>query len=500
MQKPRAMDRLICGDVGYGKTEVAMRAAFKAVADGEKQVAVLVPTTTLAMQHYETFKERMSSFPITVKLLSRFVPKKEQAETLKGLKEGTVDIVIGTHRLTSQDIVFKNLGLTIIDEEQRFGVRAKEHLKKYKTGVDYLTLSATPIPRTLYMSLVGARDLSVINTPPQDRLPIKTIIAEREESLIKNAILRELARDGQVYFIHNRVESIGKVTEMLQTLVPEAKIVTGHGQMTADQLDTIIHTFKSGEANILVATTIVENGIDIPNANTILIDRADAFGMGDLYQLRGRVGRWNRPAYCYFLTPKNRELPEISRKRLTALVETSGFGGGMKLAMRDLEIRGAGDLLGVKQSGHVSSIGFHLYCKLLKQTVSALKQKKPATFLETKIEFPFEANFPSSYIPETSLRLELYHRLGTADSPESVEAIRAELIDRFGPLPDPSNLLLHITRIRIAATSRSYTLLKYHNQTLITHRQHKKSLEKKTHIIPFFKTPQEFEEAVLSLL
>lgn len=500
MCSEKPMDRLVCGDVGYGKTEVAMRAAFKAVIDGGKQVAVLVPTTTLATQHYETFRDRMSSFPVRLGVLSRFVPKKEMQKTIEGIEKGSVDIVVGTHRLIGKDVNFKNLGLIIIDEEQRFGVRAKEHLKKFKAGVDCLTLSATPIPRTLYMSLIGARDLSTINTPPQDRLPIKTIIAEKESSLVKNALLREMARDGQAYYIHNRVETIHGVAKELEELAPKARIRVGHGQMGADNLDTVFHDFKAGIADVFVATTIVESGIDIPNANTIIIERADTFGLADLYQLRGRVGRWNRPAYAYFLTPPNRELPEVARKRLQALVETSGFGGGMKLAMRDLEIRGAGDLLGVKQSGHVSSVGFHLYCKMLKKTINAMKKKQPTTFLETKMEFPFDAQIPESYVPETSIRLELYHRLGDAESPATIQEIREELVDRFGPTPNPVELLLHLTNIRIYANARNYTLLKYHKQTLITHRQRKKELEKKTQVIPFFKSPAEFEQAICSLL
>lgn len=375
MQSQKAMDRLICGDVGYGKTEVAMRAAFKAVVDGKKQVAVLVPTTVLAMQHFETFTARMANFPINIGVLSRFRPAREIKETLKKAAEGKIDILIGTHRIISKDVQFKDLGLLIIDEEQRFGVRAKEHLKRLKIGVDCITLSATPIPRTLYLSLIGAKEVSVINTPPQDRLPIKSIISERNAQLIKNALLRELTRDGQAYFIHNRVESIFRVSSEIQNLLPEAHVVTGHGQMSADELDSVFHSFKSGQADILVATTIIENGIDIPNANTILIDRADTFGLADLYQMRGRVGRWNRPAYAYFLVPHARELPELTRRRLHALTESSGFGAGMKIAMRDLEIRGAGDILGTQQSGQISTIGFHLYCKLLKRAIEALKKK-----------------------------------------------------------------------------------------------------------------------------
>ena len=328
MQSEKAMDRLICGDVGYGKTEVAMRAAFKAVTDGKKQVAVLVPTTVLAMQHFETFSSRMANFPIRIGILSRFRSAKQIKETLEKTKNGEIDILIGTHRLLSKDVQFERLGLMIIDEEQRFGVRAKEHLKALKTGVDCLTLSATPIPRTLYMTLIGTKEISVINTPPQDRLPIKSIIAEREPSLLRNALMRELSREGQAYFIHNRVETLPRVTEELQKLLPEAIIISGHRQMSSEELDAVFHAFKSGEADILVATTIVENGIDIPNANTILIDRADTFGLADLYQMRGRVGRWNRPAYTYFLIPPLENSPSFLANAYTLLSKHRGLAEG----------------------------------------------------------------------------------------------------------------------------------------------------------------------------
>ncbi|WP_194847260.1 transcription-repair coupling factor [Candidatus Neptunochlamydia vexilliferae] len=500
MESNKAMDRLVCGDVGYGKTEVAMRAAFKAAYDGKKQVAVLVPTTVLAMQHYETFKARMADFPVTIGVASRFVKPKEVKQTLEGVARGTVDILIGTHRIISQDVKFRDLGLIIIDEEQRFGVRAKEHLKKAKVGVDCLTLSATPIPRTLYGSLIGARDMSVINTPPQDRLPIKTILAERDDELIKNALLREMARDGQVYFIHNRVETIHKVADHIRTLVPNARVIVGHGQMTPDEIDMIFHQFKEGEADILVATTIVENGIDIPNANTILIDRADAFGMAALYQLRGRVGRWNRPAYAYFLVPKNRTLQEVSTKRLQALVETSGFGGGMKLAMRDLEIRGAGDILGVKQSGNVAAIGFHFYCKLLKRTIDTFKKELSPTFFETRLEFSYDANLPSSYIEETHLRMELYHRLGETTNNGEVDALFEELVDRFGPLPPQAKWLYHLNRIRIFASQERFTLLKFEKVLLHAKRQMGKKLVEKKIFLPTQKDPEEFEFIIIGLL
>lgn len=500
MMSGKAMDRLICGDVGYGKTEVAMRAAFKAVADGKKQVAVLVPTTVLAMQHYETFLDRMANYPINIGIVSRFRSSKEIHQTLKDLEEGKIDILIGTHRLISKDVKFKDLGLLIIDEEQRFGVRAKEHLKSLKVGVDCLTLSATPIPRTLYLSLIGAREISVINTPPQDRLPIKSIISERDPNIVQNALLRELSRDGQAFFIHNRVETIFRVSEELQKLLPQARIVVGHGQMSSNELDTVFHAFKSGSADILIATTIIENGIDIPNANTILIDRADTFGLADLYQIRGRVGRWNRPAYAYFLVPQKRELPELTRKRLLALVESSGYGGGMKIAMRDLEIRGAGDILGTQQSGQIASIGFHLYCKLLKRTIDSLRKKTTPSFAETKMEFSYDARLPEEYVNETSLRLEIYHRLGEASTFDEVDAILAELKDRFGPPPPSVIWLYHLTRIRIFASQRYFTLLKFESYTFTAELQKGKVSLKKTLPLPRTKNPADLEKEVLRLL
>lgn len=465
MTSEKVMDRLVCGDVGYGKTEVAIRAAFKAV-EGKKQVAVLVPTTVLAMQHYETFAERMANFAITVDVLSRFRSAKEIAATLKAVKEGKVDILVGTHRVISKDVQFKDLGLIIIDEEQRFGVRAKEHLKTVKSGVDCLTMTATPIPRTLYMSLIGARDMSVISTPPQDRLPIKTIICETEDSILQQALLRELSRDGQAYVIHNRVESIYSFADKIKTLLPQARVMAAHGQMSSDELDTVFHAFKQGRIDILVATTIVENGIDIPNANTILIDRADQFGMADLYQLRGRVGRWNKRAYCYFLTPLRRALPEVAKKRLDALAEASGFGGGMRIAMRDLEIRGAGDLLGLEQSGHISAIGFHLYCKLLKRAIEAIQGKAPPAMVETKMEFPQDARLPEAYVNETTLRMEVYQRLGEATSLEEVDLLFTEIEDRFGKAPEPALWLFQLSRIRVYASRHGCTLLKLNKATL----------------------------------
>lgn len=497
MVSPKPMDRLVCGDVGYGKTEVAMRAAFKAVCDGRKQVAVLVPTTVLAMQHYENFVERFSNFPINISVLSRFRTAKQTKETLEGVAKGSVDILIGTHRIISEDVLFKDLGLIIIDEEQRFGVKAKEHLKKIKVGVDCLTLSATPIPRTLYMSLIGARDMSIINTPPQDRLPITTIITEANEQMMKNALLRELARDGQAFIIHNRVETIFEFSSKIKKMLPQARIVVGHGQMHSDEIDTVFHAFKNGQADILISTTIVENGIDIPNANTILIDRADRFGMADLYQLRGRVGRWNRRAYAYFLVPSQRSLPEIVRKRLNALAESSGYGGGMKVAMRDLELRGAGNILGMEQSGHVSAIGFHLYCKLLKRTIRAMQGKIPSILTDTKIEFFVDARLPEDYINETSLRMEIYQRLGEASSNEDVDSIWEELKDRFGPPPDPANWLYHLTRLRVFASRHGFTLLKQEKVSVIAERQKGKESVTKRFMLAMPKSPKDMETKII---
>ncbi len=495
MEKPQAMDRLVCGDVGYGKTEVAMRAAFKA-ANGGKQVAIMVPTTVLAMQHFENFTARFANTPIRIGVLSRFRTPKQQRETLAELKTGSLDVVIGTHRLVSKDVGFHSLGLIVIDEEQKFGVRVKEKIRAFKSGVDCLTLSATPIPRTLYLSMMGARDLSVINTPPQDRLPIKTVMVEADEDKIKAALVRELARDGQAYFIHNRVESIYGWAAKIEKMVPEARVVVGHGQMGADELDNVFHAFKSGAADILVATTIVENGIDIPNANTILIDRSDTFGLSDLYQLRGRVGRWSRRAYAYFLLPKQRVIREFAEKRLKALMEIGGYGGGMKLAMRDLELRGAGNILGTEQSGHVSAVGFHLYVKLLQRTIDGLSGKAPHTFHETKLEFPQDARIPESYIAEPSLRMDLYQRFGTATTLEEVDAIQEEIRDRFGEPPEPALWLYHTMRIRVVAANQGITALKLRKLTI----QIEKPDGTRTAIIGSITTPQQLEEKVISAL
>lgn len=502
MTSPDAMDRLLCGDVGYGKTEVAMRAAFKAVVDGGKQVAVLVPTTVLATQHFESFSERMASFAVRIGIVCRFQTAKQNKETLAKMALGEIDILIGTHRILSQDVKFKDLGLLIIDEEQRFGVRAKEHLKKLKIGVDCLSLSATPIPRTLYMSLIQIRSMSVLATPPQDRLPIKTILAEADPELIQNALLREHARGGQSFFIHNRVETIANRAATIQKLVPSLRIGIAHGQMDPDDVDAVFHAFRSGAIDLLFATTLVENGIDVPNANTILIDKADTYGLADLYQLRGRVGRWNRAAYAYFLTAKNTTLAEAARKRLNALMEANGYGGGMKVALRDLEIRGAGDLLGEEQSGQVAAIGFHLYVKLLKRAVDALKHQKPVSFHETKMEFSYDARLPESYINEVSLRLELYHRFGDASSQEELSALWAEVQDRFGLPPEPACWLYHLARIRVVASARHLTTLKFQKLSLTLTKEAGEKKEEQSFLLPAKAQidPVALEEHVLQIL
>ncbi len=491
-----AMDRLVCGDVGFGKTEVAMRAAFKAVTDGNKQVVILAPTTLLALQHYETFSERMAGFPIRIGHLSRFVSAKEQQVTIRGVNEGTVDILIGTHRVLSKDITFKNLGLLIIDEEQRFGVKAKEHLKTWKKDVDCLTLSATPIPRTLYLSLSGTRDLSLINTPPYDRLPIKSVICESDNETIKTALLRELARSGQAFFIHNRIETIWECKKRLLELLPDVKVEVVHGQMDADTIDTIFHSFKKGDVQILVATTLIENGIDIPNANTILIDHSENFGLSELHQLRGRVGRWNKRAYCYFLIPPKRTLSDIAYKRLQALAESSGWGGGMKIAMRDLEIRGAGNILGTEQSGQVSTIGFHLYCKLLKREVDGLQGKKTPDASETRLELKIDARLPEDYVNAIELRMEFYQRAAESASLEETEALFAEMTDRFGPLPLPALWLKTLSRLRILAALKGITLLKQQQTSLYI----EGAAGKRTVLLVFPNDPDLYEKAITAKL
>ncbi len=496
MCSSKAMDRLVCGDVGYGKTEVAMRAAIKAVLDGRKQVAMLAPTTVLAMQHYENFVERMNPFGVRVGVLSRFATPKQNKHTVEQVKKGEIDIIIGTHRLIQKDVEFHDLGLLIVDEEQRFGVRAKEKLKIMKEGVDTIALSATPIPRTLYLSLIGIRDLSTISTPPYDRLPIKTVVCEPSDGVIQSALLRELNRGGQAFYIHNRIETIFEAAERVKKLLPRARISIGHGQMDADELDLVFHAFKRGDVDILICTSIVENGIDIPNANTIIIDRADRFGIAELYQLRGRVGRWNRRAYAYFLIPQQRILSEVARKRIEAIAQAGGYGGGMRVAMRDLEIRGAGDILGTEQSGHVAAIGFHLYCKMLKRAIESLQGKAPSWTIDTRVDTPFDAKLPEYYVNEVSLRMEFYQRLGEARTQEEVAAISEELRDRFGALPEPALWLLSLSRVRTYAASHGFTTIKLDSYTLFLERKTGKESHTNKVLVGRIKTPEDFETKV----
>jgi transcription-repair coupling factor (superfamily II helicase) len=524
MENERPMDRLICGDVGFGKTEVAIRAAFKAVMGG-KQVAILVPTTVLAQQHYQNFRERMSDYPITVEVLSRFRTGAQQRETLQGLADGRVDIVVGTHRLISKDIVFKNLGLVVIDEEQRFGVLHKERFKEMFQLVDMLTLSATPIPRTLYLSLMGAKDMSTIETPPLNRIPTETLICPYDERIIRDAINREMARQGQVYFLHNRVQSIEKMQARIKELCPKARTVVGHGQMDEHQLEDVMQQFVSGEADVLISTTIIESGLDIPNANTIIIDRADRFGLADLYQLRGRVGRAQHKAYAYLLLPREMMTAGEARKRINAIKQYSSLGAGFKIAMRDLEIRGAGNILGTAQSGHIITIGFDLYCSLLKQAIATLKGEKARPRLEVILRTDFvvtrEADYstgsaattasataaevspsqrnrrgwvpkqsapapvmaqntldldparkapaflPTSYITEAQPRIQAYRRLAEVNTQEQLDALRKTWRDRFGPLPVAAENLLVMTEIKLAAAARKITQVEARDGKLI---------------------------------
>ncbi|MCP5526632.1 MAG: transcription-repair coupling factor [Verrucomicrobiales bacterium] len=510
LEAPRPMDRLICGDVGFGKTEVAIRAAFKAVMGG-RQVAVLVPTTVLAQQHFNTFRERMADYPVRVELLSRFRTVRQQEQVVRELAVGAVDVVIGTHRLLTPDVQFKDLGLVVIDEEQRFGVLHKERLKRVRETVDVLTLSATPIPRTLYLALTGARDMSTIETPPQDRLPVETIVAPFDERLIRDAIERELARGGQVFFLHNRVLDIDSVALRLKALAPRARIGVGHGQMKADELEEVMAGFINGDTDVLLSTTIIESGIDIPNANTIIINRADRFGLSDLYQLRGRVGRYRHQAYAYLLLPRHASLLADARKRISAIRQFSAPGSGFKIAMRDLEIRGAGNLLGREQSGHITAVGFELYCQLLKESVHALKGEplRPAPQVSIRLDFlevgglagdqglavkraaaapgtgrgrrarnpasgtPSNASRGTSvaclhptYVPEPQQRIELYRRLALARETPEIDALRTECRDRFGPLPEAVELLLQVAELRLLAADREVTAIEVRQDQL----------------------------------
>ena len=521
MESERPMDRLICGDVGFGKTEVAIRAAFKAVTAG-KQVAILVPTTVLAQQHYQNFRERFSDYPISVETMSRFRTPAEQRKTLEGLRDGSVDVVVGTHRLISKDVAFKNLGLVVIDEEQRFGVLHKERFKEMFQLVDMLTLSATPIPRTLYLSLMGAKDMSTIETPPANRIPTDTLICPYDERIIRDAIHRELARQGQVFFLHNRVQSIEKMRDRIAQLCPKARLLIGHGQMDEGELEDVMQTFVMGDADVLISTTIIESGLDIPNANTIIIDRADRFGLADLYQLRGRVGRAQHKAYAYLLLPRDMMSGGEARKRINAIKQYSSLGAGFKIAMRDLEIRGAGNILGTAQSGHIVTIGFDLYCSLLRQAVSKLKGEKVRPRLEVLLRTDFvttreaewagdekggrrrakgdgatgeedvptappatrnrrgwqrptentpspfafrlspstaPAFLPAAYIAESQPRIQAYRRLAEVTAQEQLDALRKTWRDRFGPLPEAAENLLAMTEIKLAAAARKIAIV-----------------------------------------
>jgi transcription-repair coupling factor (superfamily II helicase) len=484
-ERAKPMDRLICGDVGFGKTEVAIRAAFKCVMDG-KQVAILVPTTVLAQQHFNNFRERMSDYPIRVELLSRFRTQREQTRVVKDLANGAVDIVIGTHRIVQDDIAFKDLGLVVIDEEQRFGVLHKEKFKRLRTMVDVLTLSATPIPRTLYLALTGARDMSTIQTPPHDRLPVETVATHYDERVIRDAIQRELHRGGQVFFLHNRVTTIEMMRAKLQSLVPDARIVVGHGQMDSDELEEVMTKFVNGEADVLLSTTIIESGLDIPNANTIIIDRADRFGLSELYQLRGRVGRYKHQAYAYLLLPRHARLLTDVRKRISAMKQYATLGSGFKIAMRDLEIRGAGNLLGAEQSGHITAVGFELYCQLLKQSVGALKGEKVKPRVEVRIALDFLelgatrdansvngasrithcASLPHNYVTEPHHRIGIYRKFAQATDKPALDALQKELRDRFGPLPPPVELLLAVGELKILASEKAVTSIEVEEDKL----------------------------------
>jgi len=470
MENARPMDRLICGDVGYGKTEVAMRAAFKAVMDG-KQVAMLVPTTVLAQQHYQTFVERMAAFPVRIEMLSRFRTKGQQRDIVHALNEGAVDIVIGTHRLVQPDVRFQRLGLVIIDEEQRFGVEHKEHLKHLRQLVDVLTMTATPIPRTLYMSMTGARDISTIQTAPRERLPVETIVSEFKEDLVRDAIRRELNRGGQVFYLHNRVQTIEMTAKTLQRLVPEARIAIGHGQLNEHELEQVMTAFVRGDYDVLLCTTIIESGVDIPNVNTIIIERADRFGLSGLYQLRGRVGRYKHQAYAYLLLPRHGQLYSAARKRVQAIRKYTGLGSGFKLAMRDLEIRGAGNILGAQQSGHIAAVGFDLYCQFLQRTIARMKGEEPPPVADAEVRLDFvdtspsndvsdhTAMIPTHYIEDETMRVNLYRRIAGLAALVEVDQFADECRDRFGAIPAALERLLLIARIRILASQQRISSL-----------------------------------------
>ena len=482
MEQSKPMDRLVCGDVGYGKTEIGLRAAFKVVTEG-KQVAVLVPTTVLAQQHYVTFTQRLRAYPVNVEVLSRFRTDQEQRRVVEELASGRVDICIGTHRLIQKDVSFKDLGLIIIDEEQRFGVAQKERLKQMRTEVDVLTLTATPIPRTLHLSLAGIRDMSTIETPPEERLPIKTYVSEFSDDLVREAIRREIDRQGQVFFLHNRVYNIEYMADYVRRLVPEAEVAVAHGQMHEDELERTMLAFAEGEMDVLVCTTIIESGLDIANANTLIVNRADTFGLAQLYQLRGRVGRGSRRAYSYLLVPPAKSLSEVADKRLKTMIAATELGAGFQIAMKDLEIRGAGNILGAEQSGHIHSVGFDLYTRLLGEAVENLRAQRAAgaivgeaaaampgngvgttgiaddEVVQASVDLGIPANIPATYVADLPIRLSVYHRLASATSFEDLESLESELIDRFGPLPWQAQNLLYVLRLKLRATEAGVKII-----------------------------------------
>ena len=450
MESAKPMDRLLCGDVGYGKTEVAIRAAFKAVMD-QKQVAYLTPTTVLAEQQYEEFKSRMEEFPIKVEILNRFKSKKYQDEVVKKLKLGEIDVVIGTHRLLSKDVEFKDLGLLIIDEEHRFGVKDKEKIKQYKTNVDVLTMTATPIPRTMHMSIVGIRDMSIIYDPPQNRKPVQTYVLEYDEEIVKEAITKELERDGQVFYIFNNVEQIERKAKSIENLVLEAKVAFAHGQMTGNKIEDIMKDFVEGNINVLVCTTILESGIDIPNANTIIVENADRMGLAQLYQIRGRVGRSSRQAYSYITYKKDKMLSEVADKRLKAIKEFTEFGSGFKIAMRDLEIRGAGSLLGEIQSGHLEQVGYETYCALLDEVIKEEKGIKVEEVIDVQIDLDVTSYIPDEYIEDSSQKIEIYQNIALCKNEQNIQDVIDEIIDRYGNMPKELENLISIARIKYLA-------------------------------------------------
>ena len=452
MESDRPMDRLICGDVGYGKTEIAVRAAFKAVMDG-KQVAVLVPTTLLAEQHHVTFSERFAPFPVKVAMLSRFLTTQEQEQVVERLKAGEVDVVIGTHRLLSSDIRFKDLGLLIVDEEQRFGVTHKERLKKFRTSVDVLTMTATPIPRTLEMALAGIRDMSSVDTPPEDRQPVLTYVGSYEEDMALAAVRRELLRGGQVFWVHNRVETIGRAAGRLQTKLPDARIATAHGQMDERALEKVMMAFWDRTADVLVCTTIIESGLDVPSANTLVVERADRLGLAQMYQLRGRVGRSAERAFAYLFFPPQAKLTEEAHARLAAISRHTALGSGFQIAMKDLEIRGAGNLLGAEQHGHIAAVGFDTYVRLLAESVAEMKGEPVPEEREVRVDLPVRAFIPPEWLGQESLRLELYRRISMAGDHDELARVRAEAEDRFGRVPDEVRTLFAIQSLRLACLS-----------------------------------------------